>query len=210
MLTDDSLVIVGAGGHGRVVADALLCTSPSFSLFFADDNPALLGQMLLGIPVVGPVRGISPHGKRYHVAIGDNSVRRRVLDGMPSGVQVTIIHPRSVVSMHAVIGGGTFLAAGSVIAAGACVGQFTIINHCAVVDHDCRIGRFCHIAPSVTLGGGVSVGDGVFVGAGAVVLPNLVIGENAVIGAGAVVTKSVPANITVAGVPAREFMRDGK
>ncbi|MEY4564102.1 MAG: hypothetical protein RLZZ618_3379 [Pseudomonadota bacterium] len=209
MPIDARVVIVGAGGHAKVVMDALQSGDPSSQRCFADDDLARAGQLLLGCAIEGPIAKAVHAGDHFHVAIGNNPVRQRLHAQLSSaGAQArTVIHPRAVVSSHAVLGHGVFVAAAAVVAPTATVHDGVIVNHGAVVDHDCVVGAFTHIAPNATLGGGVTVGALVLIGAGATVLPGVDIGEGAVIGAGAVVVRSVPAGEIFCGVPARAARR---
>ncbi|HEX5277398.1 MAG TPA: acetyltransferase [Fluviicoccus sp.] len=202
---DSPLWLVGAGGHARVVADAVLCGSPSRTLGVRDDNAARQGSSLLpGLPISGGTADVQP-GEVCHVAIGDNAVRRRLtLALLDRGAAVaSVMHPAACVSAHADIGEGSFVAAQAVVGPAAVVGRGVILNHGAVIDHDCRVGDWCHVAPNATLGGGVRLGERVLVGAGATILPGLTIGDGAVIGAGAVVTTNIPDDVVAKGCPAR-------
>jgi sugar O-acyltransferase (sialic acid O-acetyltransferase NeuD family) len=207
MLIKSPVLIVGAGGHARVVVDALVAAQPDIAVFVRDDRAALEGVPLLGRPVRTPIAWNDPGADSFHVAIGHNATRRRFFEeGMRQGRRPqTVCHPAATVSRFAEIGAGTFVAAGAVVAPGAVIGAGVILNHGAVVDHDCAVGGFSHVAPGAALGGGVRVGMEVLVGAGAVILPGRSVGDGAVIGAGAVVSRDVPAGATVAGIPARSF-----
>ncbi len=207
MLSDSRIVIVGAGGHGKVVADALLLTLAEPILCFADDADSLWGQVLLGCPVLGSVSDVLKETDRFHLAIGSNLARMRLFKALGPERIATVVHPRATVSKYSELGCGVFAAAASVVAPSAKIGAAVIINHGAVVDHDCVVGDFCHIAPNASLGGFVWVGNGVLIGAGATILPGVRIGDDAVVAAGAVVTRDVGLGELVCGVPARSRMR---
>ncbi len=199
---------MGAGGHARVVLDALALSKPEARVKVYDEAARARGAKLLGRAVHRLSAGRIPEAV-VHVAIGDAGVRRRIAMKLEAaGAKLlSILHPAACVAAAARVGPGCFMAAQSVVAPGARLGRGVIVNHGAVVDHDCRVGDWSHVAPHVTLGGGVVVGRAVLVGAGAVVLPGVRIGERAVVGAGAVVTADVAAGSTVAGVPAKRSRR---
>ncbi len=194
--------LFGAGGHAKVVLDALLVAGESVRLF--DGNPARAGGRLLGVTVehAADPAALPTWG---HLAIGDNATRLRLLAELSHHLQgwFSVLHPRTSVAVSSRIGEGCFCAAQAVVGPEAELGRACIINHGAVVDHDCRLGDACHVAPNATLGGAVVLGAGVLVGSGAVLLPGVRIGDNARIGSGAVVTRDVPDRATVVGVPAR-------
>lgn len=201
----DSLTLIGASGHAKVVVDALRAATPAFLITVQDDNRLLEGQLLLGLPIRTPVDWAREPAGFFHVAIGHNENRARVqAAGLASRRKPrTIIHPDATVSPLAELGAGTFVAARAIVAPAGRVGEGVILNHGAVVDHDCVVGDFTHLAPHAVLGGGVKVGRLVLIGAGAVVLPGRTIGDGATVGAGAVVTHDIAAGATVTGVPAR-------
>lgn len=199
----DSVVVYGAGGHGRVVADVALAQGLEV-LGFIDDQKAP-GTEMDGLRVLGGRDELVASGHRVALGIGDNEARERIavwLDarGVPL---VTVIHPSAVISRWASVGAGTVVFPGAVINTGAAIGRGAIVNTGAVIEHDCVLGDFAHISPNATLAGGVRVGCSAHVGAGACVLPGRTIGDRAIVGAGAVVNRDVPANTVVAGVPAR-------
>jgi sugar O-acyltransferase (sialic acid O-acetyltransferase NeuD family) len=191
--------IYGAGGHGKVVLDAmhqagLVCDG------FIDDRSI---SHWAGLPVFSSEIVTQEADILIHVAIGDCAIRHKIADSLIADQLLSVKHPVAVVSLSAEVGDGSFLAAGAIVGPYAKIGQHSIVNHQAVVDHDCVVSDFCHIAPHVSLGGGVKVGEGVLIAAGAVVLPGLTIGDYAVVGAGAVVSKNVASGLTVIGNPAR-------
>jgi sugar O-acyltransferase (sialic acid O-acetyltransferase NeuD family) len=201
----DALLIFGAGGHGRVVADAAQAAGAT-GLLASDRNPALCqGELLPGIPLYRPDAPAPAQATALHVAIGHNAARER--ESQVLGLQRlrTVCHPAASVSPFAQLGAGCFVAAQAVVAPGAQLGLGVIVNHGAVVDHDCQVGDFAHIAPGAVLGGGVRIGIGVLVGAGAVVLPGRLVANSAVVGAGAMVCDHIESPGTWVGVPARRM-----
>jgi sugar O-acyltransferase (sialic acid O-acetyltransferase NeuD family) len=205
MLTDRK-VVVGAGGHARVVMDALLSVVDNQNAYvFADDDAALHGVEMLGVAVLGSASQLIQLGTSFHVAVGNNQIREMLFNRLVhvGGVPFAVTHPRACVSQFANIVRGSFVAAHAVVAPAALIGMGVIINHSAVVDHDCSVGDFSHVAPGASLAGGVVLGRGVLIGAGARVLPGITIGANAVVGAGAVITADVSPNAKVVGVPGR-------
>lgn len=199
----DSLLIFGAGGHGRVVADAARAADAT-GLLASDRNPGLCrGELLPGIALRLPHTPPVTQATALHVAIGNNTARERESQALGLQRLHTVCHPAASVSSFAQLGAGSFVAAQAVVAPGAELGLGVIVNHGAVVDHDCRVGDFAHIAPGAVLGGGVRIGTRVLLGAGAVVQPDLTVVADAVIGSGAVVCQNIDTPGTYVGVPAR-------
>jgi sugar O-acyltransferase (sialic acid O-acetyltransferase NeuD family) len=201
---NNNIALLGAGGHAKVVLDAMLLVCSNKVITVYDDNPSKSGSNLLGFEVHVPIQHHLNLSNNIHVAIGNNLVRRRLGEDILNGKKnyLVIIHPTAVVSKFSQIGKGVFIGAGAIVAAEANLEDGVIINHHAVVDHDCVIGSWTHIAPGVVLGGGVKVGKNCLIGAGAVILPGVQIADDVVVGAGAVVTRDVAQGITVVGVPA--------
>ena len=204
------ILIIGAGGHGQVVADifrarrgAGLIPTP---VAFLDDNRNSHGTAPGGWHVLGSTNLLSslPHAGVV-VAIGDNRTRAKVYAGLAAAGEALAVaeHPRSIVAEDVAIGDGCTVCAGAVINTGSVIGENTIVNTAATVDHHASIGPHVHLAPGVHLGGDVRIGEGALIGIGAVILPRVTIGAWSVVGAGAVVTADVPAGATVAGVPAK-------
>jgi sugar O-acyltransferase (sialic acid O-acetyltransferase NeuD family) len=204
------VVIVGCGGHGLVVADALLCAARAGSdvkpIGFVDDDPAQAGLLLLGLPVVGRIEQLShvPH-EGVVVAIGDNQTRHTIFNMLSSRNERFLVarHPTAIVADSATIGPGTMICAGAIVNPCASVGANVILNTGCSIDHHNEIGNHVHIAPGVHTGGTVRVGEGSLVGIGATIMPGLKIGSRSIVGAGAVVDEDVPSGVTVVGVPAR-------
>lgn len=206
---DGAIILFGAGGHAKVVLDALLLARPGTTVHILDDDPAAEGRTLLGLPVVGGRGWIAEHGRGLPVvpAIGSNAARAAfaqwVLDG--GGSLAAVVHPNACVAASARLGAGCFVAAGAVVNADAEIGGAAIVNTRASVDHDCRIGFAAHIAPGVTLCGAVDVGSRTLIGAGATVIPCVRIGAGATVGAGSVVLRDVEDGARLSGNPARRM-----
>jgi sugar O-acyltransferase (sialic acid O-acetyltransferase NeuD family) len=202
------LLILGAGGHGRAVAD--LAHTCGFTVAgFTDRSPSAGGP---GAPVLGTdaelaalIRPQQIHGGV--VGVGNTALARRaqlhevlVIAGVP---QPTLVHPRAVASPSVEIGAGSVVFAGCVLGSGVRIGVNAVLYSAVIVEHECAIGDHAYLSPGVVLSGQVAIERGAFLGAGAVVLPGVRIGANAVVAAGAVVTENVDAGQTVMGVPAR-------
>ena len=207
------VVIIGAGGHATVVADALLEAGERV-LGFTDADASLHGTTRLGLAVLGgddALRQYRPedvrlaNGLGFVSGTGRGSVRARAQQRLEAAgwTFVGVRHPRAIVSRHATLGAGSQVLAGAIVQAGARVGANTIVNTAAVVEHDAVVGEWCHVAPRATLCGQVRVGAGSLVGAGAVLRQSISIGEDTLVGAGAVVVKDSPGRETLCGVPAR-------
>ena len=200
------VVIVGAGGHAKVVIDMIEqrgditiagCTAP------APHPSHVFGHPVLGDDSV--LTEVFASGIRLgFVAIGDNVLRARKSELMRSiGFSlVNVISPRAAVSRRATIGSGVAIMPGALINADATIGDGAIINTGAIVDHDGQIGDWAHICPGAALAGMVRIGCGALVGTGAAVKPGVSIGDWATVGAGSVVIRDLPARVTAAGVPA--------
>ena len=203
-------VILGPGGQGRDVLDALLVSGRRVAGVFDDHvDPAMLD----GVPLMGGFHDWKRHideGADFIVGSGNPLLRRDISEAIleAGGGIASAVHPNATVSPRARLGRGVFIAAGCVVAPQATVGDYVIINANCSIDHDCRLGTAAQLSPGVTLPGNVDIGEGAFIGAGAVILPGKKIGAGAVVGAGSVVTKDVPDGVTVAGNPARELRQD--
>lgn len=200
------VLIIGAGGHAKVVADILRAQGINV-LGYLDDEASLHGQERLGFPVLGPIdayRDFNSDG--LIIGIGSNSTRCAIatrLSDVPGNLWLNAIHPQAVIAPSVHLGVGVIIAAGAVINPDTVIGDHVIINTGATVDHDCIIGRCVHIGPGVHLAGNVQIDDECFVGIGAVAIPGCHIGAKSVIGAGTVVISDIPAEVTAKGVPAR-------
>jgi UDP-perosamine 4-acetyltransferase len=202
------VVIVGAGGHGRVVLEILRAVGRDRVVGFLDADESLIGSSVSGVPVLGhPQNLLKVRGKAKGaiVAVGDNRARlsyaRLLRDG---GLElVSAVHPSAVVMGGARMGENVVVCPQAVVGTEARLESSVIINSSAVVEHECEVGEAVHVGPGALLAGRVRVDAGAFVGLGAKVIQCLTVGAGAIVGAGAVVIRDVPANATVVGVPAR-------
>lgn len=198
------LAILGASGHGKVVADIAECCGWEVA-FFDDSKP--LGFINLTWPVLGSYQDLIAQLGRFEgvvVAVGNNAIRlarsRSLRDEGAS--LVTLTHPSACVSRYARMEAGSVIMPSAVINAGARVGLACIVNTGASIDHDCVLADGVHISPGARLAGEVVVGEHSWIGIGASIRQQICIGANAMVAAGAVVVKAVEDNATVAGVPA--------
>ncbi|HEX6902204.1 MAG TPA: NeuD/PglB/VioB family sugar acetyltransferase [Thermoanaerobaculia bacterium] len=213
-MSGESIVVVGGGGHSRVVVEVLLAAGWRVAGY---TDPGGAGGSFGGVPCLGD-DGVLPSlvGKvRYAiVALGDNALRGRLAREVEAmGFELgNAIHPSARISPSVVLGRGIAIMANAVLNAGTVVLDDSIINTAATVDHDGRIGRDVHIAPGCHLAGYVTVGDGALVGVGSVVGRGrpIRVGEWAVVGSGSVVVHDVPPSVTVVGNPARPLRRRAK
>jgi sugar O-acyltransferase (sialic acid O-acetyltransferase NeuD family) len=200
------IVVIGAGGHARVLIAALkrLGSTPSACL---DADANKWQSSILGVPVVGDDRQLDQLGEVDLVnAIGftrDPSLRRRVWERFHDVYEfVSVRDSSAIVDESVILGRGVQLLAGSIVQTGSSIGANTIVNTGAQIDHDCWIGMHCHIAPGAVLCGDITVGDSTLIGARAVVKQGVSVGTGAIVAMGAVVTRSVPDNAIVLGCPA--------
>ena len=196
-----SVLVVGAGGHAKVVVATLQAMGKRVGGCL-DDDPEAVGRSVLGVPVIGPVSRLRAYEGEAVVGIGSNRVRHALASRYPDVAWATVVHPAAVVHVSARLGAGTVVFAGAVVQPGARIGAHAIVNTGATVDHDGEIGDFVHIAPGVHLSGNVTVEEGGFLGVGACAVPGVRIGAWGIVGAGAAVVRDLPPNTTSVGVPA--------
>ena len=202
-------ILVGAGGHAKVLLDCLRRQGTDV-LGFLDADPALRGTAYCGLPVLGSDAELDryvPGSVLLVNALGSTrpaANRRAIYDGLKASGHMfaTVVHPAAAVGAGVVLGEGAQVMAGVVIQPDASIGANAILNTGAIVDHDCVIGAHVHVAPGCVLSGGVRVGDGSHLGTGAVVIQGIKIGAGCLVAAGAVVVRDVPDGAEVMGVPA--------
>ena len=189
------MYLYGASGHAKVIIDILHASGIKLKGMFDDDKTI---NQLITFPVSHEWKGESP----IVVSIGNNEIRKQIVQKLNCDFG-TVIHPSSIISPEAKIGGGSVVMQGAIVQSGARVGKHCILNTGASVDHECVIDDFVHISPKATLCGNVRIGEGAWIGAAAVVIPGVKIGKWAVIGAGSVVVDDIPDGVVAFGNPCR-------
>lgn len=203
----NKIAIVGAGGHGKVIAD-IAGKNGYTDIVFLDDNAQ--GSFVSGYLVAGKVADASAHRDRdFVVAIGNAKIRQRIQDSLSAeGFHiVSLIHPNATVGSNVTIGEGTVVMAGAVLNPCCCIGKGCIINTCASVDHDCVVKDYVHIAVGAHIAGTVSIGERTWIGIGACVSNNLSVTGDCIVGAGAVVVSDLRVSGTYVGVPAKGILK---
>ncbi|MDP2167702.1 MAG: acetyltransferase [Thermodesulfovibrionales bacterium] len=206
----DEVIILGGGGHAKVLIDCILSTG-EFRIKGILDPRREAGSSLLDIPVLGGDEFLEgPDAKGFALALGvgtvkASDVRKNIFEKHTGkGFQFpSFVHREAYAAKSSDIRNGAQVMAGAVIQAAAFIGEDVIVNTSAVIEHDCKIGAHCHISPGAVLGGNVEVGECSHIGLGARVLQGVKIGRNVTVAAGAVVISDVPDSKTVMGVPAR-------
>ena len=205
-------IVLGAGGHGRVVLDILVNTGKFEVVGFVDSNPDLTGRRVDGVPVLGQPADLPRLRGEYDVnhvvvAVGDNGVRRALADRLDEmGFELfNAIHPSANRARNVTLGRNVVIAAGALVCAHCQIGDSVILNTGCIVDHESLIGTATHICPGARLGGRVTIESGAFVGIGATIIQSVRVGYEAIVGAGAVLINDAPPMSTVVGVPARQI-----
>jgi sugar O-acyltransferase (sialic acid O-acetyltransferase NeuD family) len=213
-MAERSFLVYGAGGHGKVVADAGRAAGLVLAAFI-DDDEELAGREIFGRPVIATSRFEAERDRWLRtevvLGIGGNRARADAAGRLErEGFSIaTVIHPAAVIAPSASIGRGTVVMAGVVVNPDAVVEVGAILNTGCVVEHDCVVGAFAHLSPNAALGGGVVIGQRSHLGLGAVALPLVRIGADVRVGAGAVVIRDVADGLTVVGAPARPVRPSG-
>jgi|ERR1700739_1861407 len=204
------VLVWGAGGHGKVVVDALMLSTEWEIAAILDEDGKKNATELLGVKVSLLNGDLMGSAKRFKsecvaVAIGDNYARHQKFQQIRNaGLRpVNVIHPSARISQFVKIGEGVTILAGTTISAGTVIEDNVCVNTAASVDHDNYLENSCHIFPNATLTGGVRVREFAYVGSGAVITPNLIVQKYSYVGAGAVVLHEVPEGMIVCGAPAK-------
>ncbi|MCE5025058.1 acetyltransferase [Staphylococcus simulans] len=200
-----SILIIGNGGHAKVVRDVIEAEGNYKVGGYLDDN---IEKMYKENDLIfDNLRNIRLYQENYYfvIAIGNNKVRNKIFDKINVPIErfPVFIHPHAIISKTAEIGNGTVVMPGAIVNANTVIGKHAIINTGSIVEHDCLIKDYTHISPGAVLTGNVSVGESTQVGANATVIPNLKIGVHVMVGAGSIVISNVRDNVTVAGSPAK-------
>ena len=192
------LIIIGAGGHGRVIADMAMKLGYT-DISFLDDNA---DGFWMGCSVAGKsceILSFDDGSTDFVIGIGNNAVRKRIAEQYQVN-WVTLVHPSAQTAIDVKLGVGTVVMAGAIINASARVGTHCIINSGAIVEHDNLIGDYVHLSPGVKLSGTVRVGKNTWLGTGACVINNISICDNVIVGAGAIVIRDISVKGTYYGV----------
>jgi len=209
----ENILLVGAGGHCKVVL-SILMKNHEFSVFgISDENKDLHGRYLLGYEIRYSekdwewVRGKCSNA---FVAFGNIDIpyqRKEIYKKLlKSGFSMPVLRSnQSIIADDVIIGEGTVIMPGAIINTGSSIGKNCIINTGSIIDHDCTIGNHTHIAPGVTCSGGLTVGDLCHIGTGATIIQSITIGSESLVASGAVVVRDVPKASRVKGIPARRF-----
>jgi sugar O-acyltransferase (sialic acid O-acetyltransferase NeuD family) len=206
------VVVLGAGGHGKVLAYVLRLGGHEV-VGFTDDDEALHGRQVLGLQVLGPNDRVPELPiEAAIVGIGNNRWRRAWYERLLSyGVPLAnAVHPTALLAQGVVLGQGVAILANVSVNVEAAIGSNVILNTSALVGHDCQIQDHAHVGPGAVLCGAVRVGREACLGAAAVVIPECTIGEGSVVGAGTVVLRDTPDHSVVVGNPGRVIRRTGE
>jgi acetyltransferase EpsM len=199
---NEKLIIIGAGGHGKVVYDIAESMNIFSKIYFVDD--AVLKGSFYKSEVIGTSLDIHKYKNDFNfiIAVGSNSIRTKLQGKLEkSKFEIaTLIHDRAIISSKANIGVGTVIMPNVVVNADTRIGSGVILNTSSVIEHDCNIGDFCHISPHATICGTVNVGKHSWIGAGVTVINNLTICDDVIVGAGSVVVRDIYISDSYVGI----------
>lgn len=199
------LLIIGAGGHGKVCADIAYKMGKWDIIAFLDNDTSK--KQVVGFSVIDTAENAKEYyqDSEFFVAIGDNEVRSKLFDELKGKSIATLIHPSAIIGLEVMIDCGTVLMANTVVNSGARIGKCCIINTATTVDHDCNVGDFVHLSPGVSVAGNVQIGKYSWLGIGSTIINNLEIADSVVIGGGACVISRIAKSGLFVGVPARRL-----
>lgn len=199
------IVIIGASGHGKVIAD-IVASSGNIVKGFLDDDNDIQGKEIIGFPVLGKIADYVNYKEcEFVIAIGNPYVREKIANELPVK-WYTAIHPNAIISkLDVEIGEGTVIMANAVVNPSAKIGKHCIINTGAIVEHDNILDDYVHLSPNVTLAGIVKVGKSTHIGAGSCTKQVLNIASDCTVGAGSVIVRDITESGTYVGVPARKI-----
>lgn len=198
------VIVIGASGHAKVIADIVLKSGDEL-IGFLDDNTAL-PSIIIGYPYLGAISNYKKFMDEccFVIGIGNNKIRKRISESM-NVCWYTAIHPSAQIAIDTQIGEGTVVMANAIINTSAVIGKHCIINTGAVIEHDNVIGDYVHISPNATLCGTVIVDDLVHIGAGATLKNNISVCSSSIFGAGTVVVSDINENGIYCGIPAKKM-----
>lgn len=203
-----NVVIIGAGGHAKVIAEIIIKSGDEV-IGFLDDNENIQDiEIYAGKRVIGKTCDIEKYKDNYFIiGIGKNKIRKRIAENN-NLKWYTAIHPSAIIATDVKIGAGTVIMPGVIINPGTEIGKHCIINTSSSIDHDNVIENFVHVSPGCHLAGTVNIKEQNWIGVGAILINNIIIAKNCIIGAGAVVIKDLlEENNTYVGVPARKVVK---
>jgi len=207
-----SIIVIGAGGHAKVLIDTLLYQHRNI-IGIVDCDSSKIGTTVLGVPIIGGDEIVF----RYSIkeiclvnglgSVKDTKLRQCIYEKFKQQGYCfeQVIHQSAIIARNVQLDEGVQIMAGAVIQTCAHIGNNSIINTGALIEHDCSIGKHVHIAPGTVLSGGCDIGSGTHIGTASVVIQNIKIGSNSIIGAGSVVVDNISDGITALGVPAKIF-----
>jgi sugar O-acyltransferase (sialic acid O-acetyltransferase NeuD family) len=203
-----SVIVIGAGGHGKVVVSTLRAAGIDVIGVFDDDEEKWGGE-ILGVPVLGPVADAEGGDHLVVLGVGSNEARKHLAERL--GMRwATAVHPQAWIHPSVRLGEGSVVFAGAVIQPDTVLGKHVIVNTGALIDHDCEIGDFVHVAPGTRMAGEVTLENGAFMGIGSSAIPGVRVGAWTTVGAGAAVVDDLPGGVTAVGVPARVLEREAR